>query len=1333
MLTRFTIFFVILFSICNHANAQRDSLRITDLRFIENKNQWENQVLFKAELLNGAMFFEKSSYIIDLRDQKAINQLLSYKQHSTTIPKISNSYSNIINHHAYRVHFLNSNPEVRHIGFHPSEDYNNYFIGYDPSKHSKYVKKFGEIVYQNIYNGIDLRFFEKENLFKYEFEVEKGIDPSVIKIKYDGVDKIEIKNNNLNISTSVTNVIELKPYTYQVINSEIIEIPCRFKLDGNIITFEFPNGFNKAYNLIIDPTLIFASYSGSTSDNWGYTATYDNDGNLYAGGASFGQGYPTTLGAYKTIYAGGNTDVVITKYHKLGSTLIYSTYLGGSGSEIPSSLVVNSKNELFVMGTTGSSNFPVKSNAFDSSFNGGTADTVTYIIYFPNGSDLFVTRISVNGDSLMASTYLGGSGIDGINNKYTSLKHNYADDLRGEIIVDKNDNCYIVSCTRSLNYPVSANAFQPLYGGNQDGVITKLDNNLSTLIWSSYIGGSSPDAVYSINLDPKGDIYVAGGTQSINFPVKAGAIYPIYSGGTTDGFITKINQTGGSILASTYFGTSVYDQIYFVDNDKYGDVYVLGQTKETGLGYIKNALWNKPGGGQFISKLSPTLDSVKWSTAFGTGLGTTDISPTAFMVDYCNNIYLSGWGGLSGSGTSGTSGLPITTNAFQSVTDNKDYYFLVIKGDASNIVYGTFFGGGFAGEHVDGGTSRFDRKGAIYQAVCAGCGGYSDFPTTPGAWSNLNKSTNCNNGVIKFDFSLPLVIADFKIIPDNGMGCAPYTANFTNLSYTSGTTNVSFFWDFGNGNTSTLYSPSQTYFTSGVYTVSLIVKDSASCNVADTIIKTLVVLSNKLDTLNSINICKGSFTQIGVLPVGTVNITYQWSPAIGLSATNVSNPIASPLNNTTYSLIINNGICKDTLIQKVWVHDLKVDAGNDTIACLAAITLTAKTKNDSVQFQWSSSPYFTNTINLNPNDSTITIAITQPTMFYVKITNKYGCSAIDSILVNFKIYMTNSVITYPKCFGDCNGTATIIPNGGTPPYQYIWSTGSFAQTITNLCAGLYLVTVTDSTGCQALSTISITQPAILSNPITKTDIPCSTACIGQINANTTGGTNPYSWVWSNGSTFASINNLCAGIYSVTAVDANNCTRSDTAEILDLYFTKSLVTTINGINIDSDTIYEGQSVQLSTTFFGSGYTYQWTPATGLSNPSIHNPLASPLVTTTYYISVSDIYGCTYTDSVTIVVLDVICEDPYIFIPNAFTPNGDQKNDILYVRSNVIYTVNLIVFDRWGERVFETSDITKGWDGTFRGKKCLPGVYVYYLEAICYNKVIFKKKGNITLIR
>src|SRR5690606_27134393 len=214
---------------------------------------------------------------------------------------------------------------------------------------------------------------------------------------------------------------------------------------------------------------------------------------------------------------------------------------------------------------------------------------------------------------------------------FGGTKYNYADDSRGEVIIDSAGNIYVTTSTQSANFPITANAFQNTLAGNQDACVFKMNSTLTQLIWSTYLGGANDDAGYSIKIDDAGDVLVCGGTTSFDFPITPNAYNATYRGGFSDGFIVKLTPAGDSLITSTYIGTTAYDQVFFLDTDEDGFVYALGQT--TGNFPIFSNVYNNPNSGQFIICLNATLDSLVFSTTFGRSDGDPDISPTAFLVD----------------------------------------------------------------------------------------------------------------------------------------------------------------------------------------------------------------------------------------------------------------------------------------------------------------------------------------------------------------------------------------------------------------------------------------------------------------------------------------------------------------------------------------------------------------------------------------------------------------------------------------------------------------------------------------------------------------------------
>jgi len=1302
---------------------EKDSISVIRTEFSENKGQWPEQVLFKTPIGNGNLWIEHNALLFDLYNTDEINQLSTHKHSNGSKNKLPNK----LHRHTYKLEFKNSKSDCKIIGENILQGYSNYFLSKDKNKWKHNIHKFEKVEYSNLYDNINLTIYEKSHQLKWDFIIKEGGNPNSIQVEYKGINSIRIKNGNLIITTSVNKITELAPYAYQINNKgEKTEIRCKYILENNIVSYKILDNYDKTKELIIDPTLVFASYTGAFTDNWGFTATYDSKGFLYAGGIVFGGGYPTTSGAFDISFS-GVVDISISKFDTTGSQLIYSTYLGGSLSEVPASLIVNSNDELLVLGTTSSSDFPVTATAYDTSYNGGINTTISSAIPFTNGSDLFITHFSNNGSQLIGSTFIGGSGNDGINSSNV-LVNNYGDDIRGEIMTDQNNNIYIVSTTKSSNYPTTLGVFQMNKDSLEDGIISKFDNNLSNLLWSTYFGGNNDDAIYGIKVNKQNNVFITGGTASTNLYNTTGGYVNNFQGGGADGYVARINSTATSILTCSYIGSSAYDQSYLLDIDKYNNVYLFGQTKDTGTTFIYNALWNSPHDGQFLTKLNSHLSARVWSTTWGNGSNGIDVVPSAFMVDLCNRVYLSAWGGAVNSTFAGgsTNNLPITTDAMQSITDGSDYYLMVMADDASSLDYGSFYGGDLSHEHVDGGTSRFDNKGRIYQNVCAGCGGNSDFPTTAGCYSDVNNSTNCNNGVFKVDFNIPAIVADYDIPP---VTCVPDTSFFYNTSFLSHPSLTQYQWDFGDGNTSTLESPFHIYNSSGIYQVSLIIYDPQSCNLRDTLVQQVVILSGIIDTLPYQEICPGNIVQIGILPINDTSVSFAWTPSSGLSNSNISNPFASPNSTTWYTLTMSTSQCSDTYHQKVEILNLIADAGNDTTVCINTITLSGSGNYNNINYLWSSNSNFTDTLNNYPNNNSVSLTFSNPNYIYFQI-EKAGCSDYDSVFIDQRIKPNIASISTPLCNGDSNGSILISVNGGANPLNYIWSNGQTTNPATNLNSNSYSVTITDADGCTNSIDTLLAEPEPLTTQKESVDIPCAAACIGKAWANINGGTSPYNWQWddANSQTTNPAMLLCSGVYNVTVTDANNCITNDSVEIID----SSLYITFKAW-AESDTIYKDNSTHLHSTMLGNNFVYSWTPSKGLSNPTISNPIAHPNTTTTYIVDAVDQYGCSYSDTITIFVLDVICEEPYIYVPNAFTPNNDGKNDILYVNSSVGYEMVFKIYDKWGELIFESNDISNGWDGRFREKELRAGVYVYFLELTCYNHQQFIKKGNITLIR
>ncbi|WP_187631980.1 DUF7948 domain-containing protein [Hymenobacter lutimineralis] len=751
------------------------------LEFIENRGQWPKAVRYAASLPAGRLFLRPTGFTYSLFSAEDLARH-SHQQASTTPAQAAG-----LRGHAYTVSFEGSNPAPQVAGAVPTAERRNYFNGSDARQWATNVRSFRQVQYQQLYPKTDMQLYENaRGQLEYDFLVQPGGRPEAIRLRYQGTNTLRLQEGNLVVGTSVGSVTELAPRAWQDIKGTRVPVPCRYTLRGQTVAFEFPQGYRKEVALTIDPTVVFSSYTGSSADNWGNTATYDEEGHLYSGGVVFNPGYPVSAGAFSTSF-GGVIDIGIIKYDTRVSgpaARLYATYLGGENTETPHSLVVNAKGELLVFGSTSSKQFPTTRGAFSRTLQPGRSYSVFQDYTYANGSDLFVATLSPEGSSLVASTLIGGSGQDGLNiDTYTRaenyLARNYGDTFRGDITTDEEGNVYVASCTNSTDFPVR-NGLNRGYGGALlDGVVMKFSPTLNQLYWASYLGSSGADAAYSIQLASDGSIYVAGGTTGTNFPITAGALQPAPAG-NTDGFIAHLSADGTSLLQATYRGTSQYDQVYFLQLDAADNVYVLGQS--FGNFPITPGLYDnrRRRGGQFIQKLDPQLSSLTYATVFGSGRGGIDLSLTAFLVDECERIYACGWGGSVNSGyTNGTTeDLVVTSNAVQPRTDGSDFYIVQFGAGARAIEYATYFGENGGRDHVDGGTSRFDKRGVVYHAVCGGCRGSSQFPIPPGAntYSTRNNSSNCNNAAFKIDFELRIanpgpaqaVCADGSPIPLTG-------------------------------------------------------------------------------------------------------------------------------------------------------------------------------------------------------------------------------------------------------------------------------------------------------------------------------------------------------------------------------------------------------------------------------------------------------------------------------------------------------------------------------------------------------------------------------------
>lgn len=1174
----------------------------TNIRFTENKKQWDQKILYRAQLDGGVLFMEDNCFTYNFYDTQTLRESHTGKN------KTPNSK---IRSHAYRMHFQGAETKAFTVAKNATPDHSNYFIGNDSSRWASSVKNYKEVIYENLYPAIDLQVLGMQNSIKYNFIVAPGGNTEEIKLVYEGLDAISIEKKELRIRTSLNEVVEQKPYAYQFIRGRKVEVPCEFALNENTVSFHFPKGYDKTEELVIDPILVFACSSGSTADNFGMTATYDAVGNLYGGGTCFDVGYPVTLGAFDPSYNGivafGRTDVVITKFDSSGSFLQYSTYIGGANStEVVSSLIVGPNDELMLFGATGSNDFPITAGAYDATFSGGpslffASNGTEYL----TGTDLYVTRFNAAGTALIGSTFVGGTQNEGANSSAT-LVYNYGDYYRGEIQTDYTGNCYIASCTFSADFPTTPGCFQPGAAGGMDGIVFKLNPTLTALTWSTYLGGVADDGCNALTVDLGQNVYITGGTSSANFPTTFGALSTAYNGGITDGFVTKLRNDGVVALNSTFIGTPMYDQNFLIQLDNNLDVYIVGQTE--GVMPVSGGVYSNANSKQYIWQLNNTLSATIFTTNFGNGNSLVNISPSAFLVDTCGNIYVCGWGGNIMTGTA-TVGMPLTADAHQSVTDGFNFYLMVLAPDAVSLMYATYFGGALSREHVDGGTSRFDKKGIVYQGVCAGCTNNDDFPVTPGSWpntgANVNHSTNCNMGVFKFDFQAAGVSADANISPNDTL-CIGETVNFNNASSNA----FNYEWDFGDGSpVSNVASPSHTYNSAGTFDVTLIAFDSTGCIFSDTTYLEIIVIGPPAPPLgNDTTLCQ---TPSLLLDAENPGCTYLWSTAATTQTITATDTIM-------YWVTVSNNVCSvnDSITISQFIPPT---LGPDTTLCEGQpVTLDATS---------SGATYLWSTGQITP-----TINVLTSGQYWVEV--DWGvCSIRDTINVT---YISYPIVNLPPIVRICPNTSYVL-DAGAPATAYSWSSGQSTQSIDVSDQGLYIVTVSNGECNTVDSTFLFVTPPVAWEE--------SVGLCNVLEYTLDAGAGASSYLWSTGETTASITVTEAGDYWVV-LNNQGCTISDTINVYGA--------------------------------LGSGV---------------------------------------------------------LWYPNSFTPNNNGLNDVFVPKGIDITYFHLLIFDRWGELVYETEDQNAAWDGYYKGQLCKQDVYVWKTEykTKCTLDQMNKKIGHVTLVR
>ena len=574
----------------------------------------------------------------------------------------------------------------------------NYFIGNDPRRWRTNIPTYAKVAYQDVYAGIDLVYHGAQGRLEYDFIVQPGADPAAIALAFQGAERLELDaDGNLVVHTAAGPVRQPKPVIYQEVGGLRRDVAGGYVLKGPQQVRLHLAAYDASRPLIIDPALFYSTYLGGSNDDVGFGIAVDTVGNAYVTGFTDSTNFPTTTGAFQPVF-GGTFDAFVTKLNPTGSGLVYSTYLGGGGTDVSRGIAVDTLGNAYVTGATSSSNFPTTPGAFQTAFGG---------VF-----DAFVTKLNPTGSMLVYSTYLGGSN----------------DDDGGGLAIDTVGNAYVTGRTASSNFPTTAGAFDTTFNGATDAFVAKVDATGSGLVYSTFLGGSGfENSVFSfggIVVDASGNAYVTGGTESSDFPTTVGAFQPA-SAGNEDAFVTKLNPTGSGVVYSTYLSGSSTDVGTAITVDGSGNAYVTGVTFSANFPTTPGAFDTTANGENdvFIAKLNATGSSLVYSTYLG---GSDSEFGRSIAVDSLSNAHV--------TGETRSLNFPTTPGAFQPAFGGPlgdfDAFVTKLNPTGSGLVYSSYLGGN--GE--DRGLGIAVDTLPSPNAYVTGLTRSSNFPTTSGAF-----------------------------------------------------------------------------------------------------------------------------------------------------------------------------------------------------------------------------------------------------------------------------------------------------------------------------------------------------------------------------------------------------------------------------------------------------------------------------------------------------------------------------------------------------------------------------------------------------------------------
>lgn len=551
-----------------------------------------------------------------------------------------------------QLRFKGGSAEVEPVGEDPLPTRSSYFLGSDSGRWKTGIRHFRRVRYRDLYPGIDLIFYGDGRNLEYDLIVAPGADPSQVRFSFEGADQLKLSpEGHIILSTSVGQLVHRAPKIYQARDASRKKIGGRATLSAEGTVGFRLDSYDPTLPLTIDPVLVYSTYLGGTRGDVIQGVAVDAEGNVYVAGSTGSLDFPLVDPLQDEFAGGGATigDIFVSKIDPSGSYLVYSTYVGGDTTEVGRSLALDAAGQVYVTGTTFSSDFPSTAGSFQPECSGQCP---------------FLFKLSADGSRLVYSTFLGrGDGT--------------------AVAVDADGQAILTGRTTSADFPVR-NAFQPERGGLADAFAAKFNAAGADLIFSTLVGGSGEDNLDADDggaaVDAAGNIYISGTTDSTDFPV-ANPVQ-VQNGGEEDAFLVKLNPQGG-LVYSTYLGGSNDDTGQGVAADAAGNAHWIGSTVSDDFPVTPGALQTEPGGGNgdaFVVKIPPQGGALTFATYLG---GPGRDNGVAVAVDGQGRIV---------AGGRAAAGYP-TQDPFRPLV-GVDAFVSKLTPDGSGLVYSVPLGGG---------------------------------------------------------------------------------------------------------------------------------------------------------------------------------------------------------------------------------------------------------------------------------------------------------------------------------------------------------------------------------------------------------------------------------------------------------------------------------------------------------------------------------------------------------------------------------------------------------------------------------------------------------------